>query len=276
MGLFSAIKSGNLQFMRKLLSKPDVDVNVRDRSCVTGVYRTTPLHLAIFLRRSDIVHMLIEHEGIDLNADANHGVKPLHLAASLGNLDAVECLLQTQKVSISAEEGNGRTALHLAALNGNAEIVEKLLQTDEISITKMDKYGQTALHLAAFNGNAETVEKLLQIKGIPSMKEDNMGQTALDLAVFNGKQNAAILLLKHNLKYNELPSLSRLDGYIRWLQGQLDTFLLLAEEKQEVNRLLEMLQAAHEIQEIRLFHFFASLGASEQAGIQSPAQTRTV
>jgi len=78
-----------------------------------GRWDTTTLHLAARNGNVDILHLLVEN-GVDLDAEDDHGWSALHFAANDGHLPFVEELISRYHVDINARMNDGQTALSLA------------------------------------------------------------------------------------------------------------------------------------------------------------------
>jgi len=76
---------------------------------VTG---NTPLHTATREGHTEIVGLLLNTTGIDVNAMFIYGRTPLHIAASEGNTDIVKLLVKTTGIEVNTEDQNGKTPLY--------------------------------------------------------------------------------------------------------------------------------------------------------------------
>jgi ankyrin repeat protein len=121
----------------------------------------TALHWAAADGRQDIVGLLLQQKGIDVNLQNEDGDTALIWAAFEGHQEIVQ-LLVAKGAKINERDNEGATALHLAAFNGHTEVVQKLLQQPEINVNLTDNDGYTALHAAAYKWHTEVVELLLQ------------------------------------------------------------------------------------------------------------------
>ena len=107
----------------------------------------TPLHLASFCGKPEIVQALLDH-GADPNVEDSTLRTPLHhvaggLYVSQGDGVRVTRLLLGCGVDVNAQDTNCETPLHVASSSGRHEIVRVLL---EHTIVKNDR-GQSPLHL---------------------------------------------------------------------------------------------------------------------------------
>eukprot|EP00742_Colponemidia_sp_Colp-10_P022698 GILJ01026873.1.p1 GENE.GILJ01026873.1~~GILJ01026873.1.p1 ORF type:complete len:616 (-),score=93.97 GILJ01026873.1:15-1736(-) len=98
----------------------------------------SPLKLAIFSQRQDIVAKIV-----DLGANVN-----------------------------GAEEGNRDTPLHVAAGTNNTQLIEYLVSKGA-KVNTANKYGNTPLHRASANGQLQAIEKLLALGADKTLGGDN-------------------------------------------------------------------------------------------------------
>ena len=85
--LFSAVASGDLDEVKRLVIDCGLDPNVKDYA------GSTPLHYAARGGRPNVVKLLLEH-GADPNVQNVDGNTPLHYAISEGHPDIVKLLLE--------------------------------------------------------------------------------------------------------------------------------------------------------------------------------------
>ncbi len=222
-GLFDAVRSGNIERTKALLSDPSL-VNIRDAA--TG---RTPLHEAIAARNVEIVRLLLE-AGANPTTPDDKGVRPFDLGIAMGDRAIVTLLvgarLKTPKqqahqapsrpstlydvvlrgkadyvrmlLDMRADPNqrapDGSTPLDAASLKGNVQIVELLLARGA-AVDIRARSGSTALHDAALGGNAKVAEILLA-HGADLEARDSDGLTPLFYAVQMDRRDVAESLLK--------------------------------------------------------------------------------
>ena len=145
-------QSPKLEMLRFLL-KNGASVDARRK----GV--ETPLHLAVFLGRANVVNVLLAH-GADIHARGNFGQRPIHLAAFPQGYPEIITILLAHGASINERQDNRATPLHQAAMIRNMEVVRLLLEKGA-DVRLADANGATALHYAAQSGNGEAASLLL-------------------------------------------------------------------------------------------------------------------
>ena len=76
----------------------------------------------------EVVALLLDNPGVDVNVALDTGMTALHFAANEGHLEVVALLLKHPGVHVDAATDDGFKALHLAALQGHLEVVALLLE----------------------------------------------------------------------------------------------------------------------------------------------------
>src|SRR5262245_24418354 len=166
-------QSPELKMLRFLLSK-GANVNGRRK----GV--ETPLHIAVFLGRLNVVDLLLAH-GADVRARGNCGQTAMHLASFPQGFPEIINILLTHGADINARQNNRATPLHLAAMGHNIEVVSLLL-IKGADVRLADSTGATPLHYAAQSGHGEAVALLLDHGADPNVV-DYEAHTPLWLAL---------------------------------------------------------------------------------------------
>ena len=110
----------NLDYIRILLDKFNIDVNIQNKGGKTALY------WASYHNNLDIVRLLLEH-GADVNIQNKDGNTALHLASYANNLDFVRLLLE-HGADVNIKDKYGQTALFWASVNNNLDFVKLLLE----------------------------------------------------------------------------------------------------------------------------------------------------
>lgn len=87
----------------------------------------TPLHVAVSKEHQDIVELLLNASGIDINIQNNQGNTPLHISISKGNEELVRLLL-SKGAKINIENKDGKTPLDNAKQSNKEKIIEILAE----------------------------------------------------------------------------------------------------------------------------------------------------
>ena len=152
--LWTAAEGGRVQDVLQLLS---IGANIEERGR-NGVY--SPLHVAVFMGRTEVVQILLEH-GADVLAKTSGGDSPLHLAFILPRMAGREAIIRAlllKGADASAKNSTGRTPLHQAVFQGSIEALKLLLYHGaDISITECG--GNNVLHWAVEKHNVEFVQE---------------------------------------------------------------------------------------------------------------------
>jgi ankyrin repeat protein len=138
--MFSVLCQGR-DIAKSLLDRPDVDLNLQ------GPRRDTALMWALSRYHKvdpEMIKLLLDQEGIDVNCQDTSGYTALHMAVSF-NLKAVELLLKRKDVDINLPENNGWTPLSLASKEGAVTVVRLLLRKKGIDPNARDNQGCTPL-----------------------------------------------------------------------------------------------------------------------------------
>ena len=205
--LHRATSNGDVDQLRKLLSRPGIDVNIVSRK-----EGWTPLHYAASQGLTECVKVLIEHNDININASSqaqwDTDSTPLHYAASHGHTGCVKLLLQHKDININAQNQYGTTPLHYAAQNGHAECVRVLVDHKDININVQDNCKKSPLHYSVEYGKTDCVRALLNAQNIDVNLQDNQRKTSVHWAVYYGHFETLRLLLEHkdinvNIKDND-------------------------------------------------------------------------
>ena len=152
--IFEAAATGTQERAEQLLHK--------DPTCLNSFSADgwTPLHLAVFFGRINIVQLLL-NKGADINAPSKNDqqVMPLHSALTNPRNAAVAELLIERGADLHARQFEGYTPLHYAAANGLERIV-KTLVARSVDLSAKEMGGKTAYDLAVQKGYTSIAELL--------------------------------------------------------------------------------------------------------------------
>ena len=157
------INFGSSTEVRKILES-GVDVNAFDE------YKRTPLYIASFFHKVQIVKVLLEF-GANVDSKDIYNITPLNIGSHGDNsikilaktrdikrINTVKELLNN-KADINSKSESGITPLIRAAANGHYKVVELLLENGaDINIKTND--GETALSFAKKNNHSEVIKLL--------------------------------------------------------------------------------------------------------------------
>ena len=190
-----AAACGHESIVKILISRGDIDTNIKVDINSVDQKGQTPLSLAARRGHESVVRLLIETDGVDINAEDNEGLTSLSWAALRGHEAIVRLLIERDDVDINARNEYGRTPFSEAAKWGSEDVVRLIERGVDINVK--DKNGRTPLLLAAENG-CEAVVRLLIEKGAGINAEDNNGRTPFALAAEWGHGAVMRLLIEHS------------------------------------------------------------------------------
>ena len=194
--LFSSAKNGDLEAVKYLVERAEVDVNAQD------MFEFTSLMFAAASGYLDVVKYLVKEAKANVNAKNEFGETALMFAAKNGHLGIVKCLVEA-KADVNARS-NGRrfeetTALISAIYKVNLDVVKYLVKEGNTDVNTQDRKGNTPLMLAAQRGDLGIVKCLVEAKADANTK-NYYGATALTRTT----QDVRKYLKNHVRKINEI------------------------------------------------------------------------
>ena len=104
--LHSACSGGSVNLVRTLILKHEADINARDEQ------KSTPLHLAVYCGKEEVVSLLIEEFDCDISrVKGVVGRSLLHIACYGDNVNLVRTLILNHKADINARDDENNTPL---------------------------------------------------------------------------------------------------------------------------------------------------------------------
>lgn len=195
--LTDACSHSNKETIGQLI-KAGADVNK-----ASGINHWTPLFMATWANRPDIMLLLIDH-GANVNSRSEGDTTPLHWAASCNLPAAAEVLIKhganlesrrfsshgTINAPLSLDEM--KTPLHSAAERGSLEVV-KLLVASHANVNAKSQFLKTPLDLALDSGKdaAGVVKYLRSIGATCRADQPEADQAALDAVL---KKTASVIV----------------------------------------------------------------------------------
>ena len=159
-------------------------------------YRPFPgLHCASYFGIYEVITVLIQMEGCDINQGDRVGFTPLMWAAWKGHQGAVALLLTRGDIDPDKPDNYGRTPLGGASFNGHEGVVRLLLARADVDPNKPDKRVRTPLWGACSNGHEGVARLLLARDDVSPNKQNNHGETPFLGASRNGREGVVRLLL---------------------------------------------------------------------------------
>ncbi|ETV76764.1 hypothetical protein, variant [Aphanomyces astaci] len=189
--LFNACKNGHQDIAKLFLAHPSINLHADvDQS---------PLYIAASQGRTQIVELLLQRACYPVNQPSrNYAYTALHGAARGGYINVVKLLLDQPGIDINFLNDDGQTAFHEAAKEGHDGIIELFLQHPQLhSINLQDVNQCTALRLACHGGNSSVVMILLKRNDIDVNLPCSGGNSPLMAAVMVDDVDSVSSLVRH-------------------------------------------------------------------------------
>ncbi len=193
MNLIDYIKDNNIEGVRTYILNCD---NIENEINNIFMMDITSLLWASKNGYIEIVKLLLDVEGIDVNMQTSNGYNSLLLASRNGFTEIVKLLLEVDDIDVNMQDSSGFTALILISKNGFTKIVKLLLEVDDIDVNMQDSNGFTALIRASTLGYDKIVEMLLEVDDIDVKIQNNYGRTALMSAACGHNEIVKLLISK--------------------------------------------------------------------------------
>ena len=191
-GLHCASVFGIVEIVAVLVQMEGCDINQIDSQ------GNTSLAWAARNGHEAVVNILLERDDVNPDKPNNNGGTPLWVAAYYGHEGVVIILLARNDVSPDQPDNKGRTPLSWAAYWGHEGVVKMLLERDDVNPDKPDNDGQTPLWWAAYYGHEGVVKILLERDDVDPNKPDNDGKTPLWWAAFYRYKGVMAILLERD------------------------------------------------------------------------------
>ena len=200
---------------------------------------SSTLHRAIMGDHVDIARMLLDRPDIDLAVidTARDDQTPLMLAASLQRSQIVPIIIQKNGLDINVQSGPSRsTALTLAARYGDAQTVRQLLAHPDIDVNKKDQWC-TPLTIAAWFGYYSVVEALLDHGADTEIQEgtNKASGTPLKRAIDEGHTTVVQLLMQRGANPKVLDIFDRTIIHSAAVNGQDEVLRIIFEKPRGID-----------------------------------------
>ena len=187
--LLRAIASGNKELFKFLLHL-EVDINLSSNA----EKKSTPLVMAIYHKRDEILEMLLNNNASESISDANGG-PPLHYAAKYDNKYALNMMLKYGfDINIKADKDTKVNVIGMCiAQKCSVEMLDILVKKGA-NYNSINRKNESALMYAIFYDYKEAINYFIT-KSDLNIKSDD-GYTALMIAKYKKNLNAEKLLIK--------------------------------------------------------------------------------
>lgn len=173
-------------------------------------YLTKALQIALEYGQKDLIKMLIER-GADVNAILEKGQSVFHLACFKGDRDIVNLMIELGGADLNKADRSkeGKTPLYIACEKNNIEVVDLLIQKG-VKVNKMTTHsGKTPISMACKNNCFAIVEYLIRAKADVLIKNDD-NTTPISLTT---DDKIVELLIKQGAKRPEVKATASGESY---------------------------------------------------------------
>ena len=125
--LFAAARARSVRVMESLLARDDLDPNVHE----VNLGRTALMEVCQREEGLDLVKLLLDKEGINLNKQDDSGYTALSLAVESDNFEAAKLLLARPDIDPNLRNDQGQTALSIAYRQNSPSMVNLLHGSDD-------------------------------------------------------------------------------------------------------------------------------------------------
>ena len=188
--LSNAVASNNHEVVKLLLNQIGIQVNLKD------IHDVTPLIIACYYGYKIIAELLL-NKGANVNVQEKHGLSPLHYAVRYNHTRVVKLLLDQDDIEVDVRGGrHGLTALYNACSNGYKTIAELLLKKGA-DVNALGNTGYSPLHITVANLQYDVVKLLLDRVDIEvNLQQNPPGYSPLHIAAQNGDVEMIKLLVE--------------------------------------------------------------------------------
>ena len=193
-GLHYAAGRGNGELLELLLNQTGVNVNI------TKNKNWTPLMVACYWGHDNIVRKLCRAPGIELNLVAQNGDTALNIAVYENRLQCVEVLRTARDVDWNVRSKSGDSPLSMAVEFGLSEILLTILSVPEphLDLSVTDERGRNVAQIAVEENGGERqrcVEILSRDRRVNWNIKNSDGDTPVMFCVKNNKIEMARCLI---------------------------------------------------------------------------------
>lgn len=183
-----------INIVQILLDDKRVDPHLGDAS------GNSPFRMAVSTRNEDIIELLLNRVGPDLEYDYVH--RRLFHAARKGYADIVKLLLNDKRINPNLQNSNGESPLRIAVTRANTEVIRVLLASDRVNVNLKNSDGRSLLYSIILRRNTEVIKALLDSKRFDVSLQNDDGKSLLYLAVLCRNTEVKVLLSSKRVGIN--------------------------------------------------------------------------
>uniref|UniRef100_A0A452XLQ0 Uncharacterized protein n=1 Tax=Aegilops tauschii subsp. strangulata TaxID=200361 RepID=A0A452XLQ0_AEGTS len=191
--LHCAARAGKSKMVSCLVKLAERCNRLREFLRKENVLMETALHDGVRAGRNDIVELLLGADP-DLANYPEQATSPLYLAILMRRDDTAQALHDKSNGNLSYSGPNGQNALHAATFQGSG--IKKLVKWNNSLTIHGDRDGSTPLHLASSFQNHTSFEQLFKANPAPTYQADNNGFFPIHVAASAGRKNTISIILK--------------------------------------------------------------------------------
>lgn len=230
--IFAASWLGDLEIVKYLVSK-QVDLNVVNHDA------QTPLMVAFYQRKLDVVKCLIESGKADLNVGDKLGQTLLFWACLQNSLDVVKLLVE-HGCDLNLANMKGITGLWISCNAEHSEIVKYLISIPKCDTNKVNNEGNSPLWILSSKNNLELVKYLVENNSTGTSVDlncsNNLGQTPLFISCFRGNLEIVKYLISKGAHKNKSDNQNQSPLFIACKENHLEIVQFLISNGADVNK----------------------------------------
>ncbi|XP_028924250.1 transient receptor potential cation channel subfamily A member 1 [Ornithorhynchus anatinus] len=190
-----ATRQNQVQSVQLLLGR-GANPNLRNDNCMA------PLHLAVQACHNDVVKVLLQHPGTDVDLEGENRNSAIMFACHMDNSEALQLLVERRAKACKSNKW-GYFPIHLAAFSGAKKCMDIILEYGEKEgcsridhINLLNHAKSSPLHLAVQSGDLEMIQKCLK-HGAQVDLEESGKCTALHFAATQGATEIVKLMIAY-------------------------------------------------------------------------------
>lgn len=165
--LHAACHDVRIKTVRLLFEHEDLDVNKTDSNGSTPLITACSAYSNVVTELYDIINLLLMHADTDVNAATRDGRSTaLHMACQSGDEKIVHLLLKHQGIDVDKADNDGNTALMTACRQGCANSVRLLINLKKADINKTNKLDMTSFEIACSLHHSDIACRLFDVSHI--------------------------------------------------------------------------------------------------------------
>lgn len=225
------IRIGSVDIVMDMIIDFPHTVNVLDEK------DKSPLMWACIEGNLEIVQLLIEGGGADVDLPNSIGMTALMYATLFRHFDIVQYLVEVKNANIHLKNKSEETPLLIATRNryGEPEIVRFLIQKGA-QVEVQGNNGYTPLINATLFGGADIVRCLIELGRVDVNRPNSRGDTALKVAVITDKPEIMALLLKAGARIDPIDNGGNTPFMIACAYGRSDMVKYLHQKGAQINQ----------------------------------------